>query len=414
VRIKAFLVIAFVLAASVVVVSSAPAGVGLADEPCPDANGPNTNTCPAGTVGVAYAIQFKEAEGSGCGPGKQTFTVDSGTFPPGLTLASSGHVTGTPTQAGSFTFYVKIAEPIGEPNCAGSYGEKQFTIPINPAIPKLVIGPEQPGVPFSTVGAPFSLPMTSNLTDAKSWSIVDGSGSLPPGLQIGTTDGVITGTPTTAGTYPFTVRAVLNSDPHQRSDTKALAIVVRDPLAITVDELFDVSTRMARTELGVRFEAIFSATGGSGTNTWSIAGGSAPPGLELSATGTITGRPTTTGRYGFTVSVADTEGRTATYNAVVSVAARLAISTLVLRPGKVLQPYRQRIATTGGVEPEVRVKQGPIPRGIRFDRTLGVLSGTPLKAGTWRIVFEAVDSLGVKSVRTLVLRVLRAKPARGG
>jgi hypothetical protein len=161
--------------------------------------------------------------------------------------------------------------------------------------------------------------------------------------------------------------------------------------------------------MGVRFEAVFSATGGSGTNTWSIAGGALPDGFALSPTGTITGRPTATGRYSFTVSVADTEGRTATFSAIVSVAARLAISTLVLRPGKVGKPYRQRIGTTGGVEPEVRVKQGPITRGLRFDRTLGVLSGTPLKAGTWRIVFEAVDSLGVKSVKTLLLRVVPAK-----
>jgi hypothetical protein len=93
--------------------------VGIADEPCPTVAGENTNTCPAGTVGVPYTIQFKEAEGSGCGPGKQKFTVDSGTFPPGLSLASSGHVSGTPTQAGSFEFYIKIAEPLGEPGCAG-------------------------------------------------------------------------------------------------------------------------------------------------------------------------------------------------------------------------------------------------------------------------------------------------------
>lgn len=99
---------------SLAVVSSAPAGVGIADEPCPTIAGENTNTCPVGTVGQPYAIQFREAEGSGCGPGKQTFTVDSGTFPPGLTLASSGHVSGTPTSDGSFRFYVKIAEPQGE------------------------------------------------------------------------------------------------------------------------------------------------------------------------------------------------------------------------------------------------------------------------------------------------------------
>ncbi|HUG63697.1 MAG TPA: hypothetical protein VMK83_00615, partial [Gaiellaceae bacterium] len=69
--------------ASAVAVSSALAG-GIADDPCPTVAGEHTNTCPAGTVGVAYSIRFHEAEGSGCGPGRQTFKVDSGTFPPGL------------------------------------------------------------------------------------------------------------------------------------------------------------------------------------------------------------------------------------------------------------------------------------------------------------------------------------------
>ena len=69
--------------------SGAPAG-GIADEPCPNARGEQTNTCPAGTVGVPYSLRFVESEGSGCGSGRQTFHLDSGLLPPGLILTPEG------------------------------------------------------------------------------------------------------------------------------------------------------------------------------------------------------------------------------------------------------------------------------------------------------------------------------------
>ena len=68
--------------------------------------------------------------------------------------------------------------------------------------------------------------------------------------------------------------------------------------------------------------------------------------------------------------------------------------------------YRQKIVTTGGVIPKVlRVTKGPLPRGIRYDRALGVLSGTPTRPGTYRITFDAVDALKVHSTKTLRLVV---------
>lgn len=383
--------------AATVVVSSAPAGVGIHDEPCPTVAGENTNTCPQATVGAPYSIRFREADGSGCGPGLQTFAIDSGAFPPGLTLASSGQVSGAPTEAGMFTFYVRINEPVGLPGCAGSQSEKRFTIPVVPGVPKLTIGPES--APTGTVSTPYSLQMTATVSDPKTWSIV--AGALPPGLALGATDGLISGMPSTFGTYTFTVRAAL---PDQRTDTKALGIVVRNPLAI--------AGTVPPSEVGVRVSAPFAATGGSAVYTWSLTG-ELPPGVTFAPNGTISGTPTAAGTFSYAVTVADNEGRTASYTGSATVAERLAITTGPLRAGKVGRFYQAKLRTAGGVGPVTwRIKRGPLPRGVRFDRTLALLSGTPTRARTYRIIVEARDSLGVRSIETLVLVVRAAKTSK--
>ena len=397
----------FVLAALAVatVVSTATAGVGIADEPCPTVAGEHTNTCPPGTVGVPYSIQFREAEGSGCGPGKQTFTVDSGTFPPGLALETSGVVSGVPTQAGGFTFYVKIAEPVGEVGCQGSVGEKRFTIPINPGVPKLTLGPET--APVGTVSAAYSLQMTATVPDPKTWSIV--AGTLPPGLAINASTGLISGTPQTAGSYPFTVHAAIDA---QRTDTKALTIDIRNQLAIVVPELptTPAGQPITRWEVGVPFTAPYRATGGTESYTWRLAAGALPRGLALAADGSISGRPTLPGVFRFTISVADTEGRQATAAARLIVAPRLAIVRRPLRLGILGKIYRAKLTTTGGVAPRTwRVMFGPLPRGLRLDRELGVVWGSPRRPGRYWVRLEVVDALGLKSAKNFLIRIAAPK-----
>lgn len=399
---RLLLILVLALSASIGIVSDA-AGGDFADEPCPDQGG--TATCPAGTAGVPYSTTIKLKDGSGCGPGLTTWSVTSGTFPPGLSLSSDGVISGTPAEAGNFTFYITVSYPVlVDPPCNGGFSDKQFTIPINPGVPKLTIGPEQSGVPISTAGTAFSLQMTSNLPDAKTWSVSEGA--LPAGLALDATTGAISGTPTTAGTYGFTVRAIIAD---QRSDTKALSIVVRDPVAIVAPDL-ETSSEVPGSEVGVRFDALLSATGGTGTYTWSRTEGALPGGIVLGPTGAIEGRPTRAGNYSFTITATDAEGRTARYEGALEVASRLAVSALVLRPGTVGKFYQAALRTSGGVGPMAwRIQRGPLPRGILFDRERATFFGTPGRARTYRIGVQVVDALGVKVTRTLTLVVRAAK-----
>jgi hypothetical protein len=393
------------------------------DSVCPDVAGENTATCSPGTVGVPYSLTFKEREGSGCGPGKQTFAFDSGSLPPGLSVRSDGLLSGTPTQAGTFKFFVKMSEPKDEPEtCSASESEREFTLVINPGVPpppppppppplpKLTIGPEQSGVPNGTVGTSYSLPMTANLPDGKAWSIA--AGALPPGLSIGTSDGVISGTPTVAGTYSFTVLAVIDA---QRSDTQELAIVVHDPLVVAPEPTFESngSNQAPLSEVGRPYRFALSATGGSQVYAWTLSAGSLPRGLRFWANGSIVGRPRVEGEFPFAVAVRDSEGRTATYEGLLEVAPRLELLKLrPLRPARVGKVYRWTFTTTGGIEPTAwRVPRGRLPRGVRLDRELGLLTGVPRKAGRYRFRVQVRDDLGVPSTRTFLLKVAGA-PAK--
>lgn len=355
---------------------------------------------PTGVVGSHYSHRFSApaagGSGAGCDP-PYLFAVDSGALPPGLSLGSNdGVVRGTPTQAGSFSFWVSIKDdPTDKPWCNPLSAEREFTITI---LDRLVIGPES--IAPGTVGVPYSVAMTASLPGPKAWSLVQGT--LPPGVTLDGVKGVISGTPTAAGSYSFTVRGVLDAS---RSDTKALTLVVRDPVTIAVSQGFSTA-HTARAEVGAAFRAALTASGGTGAYTWTVSRGAFPVGLALARTGAVSGRPRETGTYRFTVTAADAEGRAAAFDAVVRVAARLAIATLPLRAARVGRPYRARLRSSGGLQPvRWRIASGVPPRGLRLDPASGIIAGIPTVAGSYRVRVECIDALGVRAVaaRTLIV-----------
>jgi large repetitive protein len=384
--------------------SSAPAGNY--DEQAMGCTGQDPGICPTGTEGQPYSIPIELTgdEDEGCDVHK----VDSGTFPPGLTVNSdAARIEGTPTQAGSYRFYLEVTLFTCSYPC-GSKCESQdeFVININAGLAKLTIGPEAttPG----TTGAPYSLQMTASVPDAKTWTVT--SGTLPPGLALDASTGMISGTPTAAGQFDFQVLAKVNSD--TRTDTKSLAIVVRDPVAIAGSEPF-TEVRRAQSEVSAPFEAMLVASGGTGTYTWALTSGILPTGLTL-ADGAIAGIPTEAGAYPFIATVTDSEGRIANYPGRIVVAEKLAVATLLLRRGKVGKRYGWKVRTLAGVKPVMwRILRGPLPRGIRFDRTTGILSGIPKRPGRYRVAFEATDVLGITAAKTLRIDVAAApKPKK--
>ena len=114
-------------------------------------------------------------------------------------------------------------------------------------------------------------------------------GSLPSGLTLDPTSGIISGDPTSSGTSSFTVQA-----PTPAGDTP-----VSQALSITVDpaQPFSItSTSLPTTAQGVYYQQVLSAKGGTWPYTWALTGGALPTGLKLLPDGVIDGEATSRGR----------------------------------------------------------------------------------------------------------------------
>jgi hypothetical protein len=285
---------------------------------CSAANGSflSSGVCelPDATVGVPYQQgQLVTSHGAG-----GTLTVVSGSLPPGLSLpatftGSSDTVGGTPADPGvepTYQFTVQGTGDQGQP----LYQVYWITVDQNVPLSVNASGGTDLG---GTVGQTFfAYFFPSGGARPFSWSVA--SGQLPPGLTLESPYGPrdagdeLAGTPTTAGTYTFTMRL---TDFDGQQATQQFTTTIDPPLQIT-------PTLPAGT-VGVPYSHDLIATGGAPPYSWSIfANDPLPPGLSLGTTAPdynniLTGTPTQAGTFSFLIQVTDTQGHSV--NATVSV-----------------------------------------------------------------------------------------------
>ena len=336
-----------------------------------------------------------------------TSSSSTASLPPGLSLTRDGVISGVPTSAGTWRFWLwdrDLTFAQGGPDWCQreDKSEREFIIFIDPG---LAIVNES--VKAGSVGQPYTETLTAKQVTTltpptgadvqASWSLE--SGALPPGLAL-SPQGQLTGTPTTEGSWGFVIRAQSGST----LDSKAYALAVRQPLS--VKSPFGPA-RPPSSEVGIRLGKTFTVTGGSGPYTWALMSGALPPGVILDATkGTVAGTPQAAGVFAFSVSATDSEGRGTTSAATLTVAPRLTIRTLRLKPATVASTYQMKLATLGGVQPvKWSVVSGKLPPGLKLSQTTGTISGTPRTSGSSRVTLGARDALGARSQKTLVLRV---------
>ena len=175
-----------------------------------------------------------------------------------------------------------------------------------------------------------------------------------------------------------------------------------------------ISGTLAAGVMGTAYSSGLSATGGTPGYTWSVVSGSLPGGLTLAAgTGSISGTPSASGTFSFTVQVSDSSNPVQTQTAAVSITVAptpvapvlLTIATSSLAAGTDGAAYTQSLLATGGT-PGYRwsITGGSLPAGLTLAGT-GVISGTPTVSGTFGFTAMVSDSSNPVQTKSAALSI---------
>jgi hypothetical protein len=342
-----------------------------------------TTSLPGADEGEAYSATLSAT--GGVGP--YTWTVASGFLPDGLTLDTSTGVIGGTVARGSGPYTVTIE--VSDSENPAATAEQSLTVNVIPS-PVPIIVTQGPLTAVATTPYSQTLEATGGVAPY-TWSVV--SGSLPAGLSLDSSTGVISGTPQEQGTGTdnFTIQAADSGNPPATGDQAYTMTVTLPPLAIATTSLPTAVT-------GNYNSAGLSATGGLAPYTWTLASGSSlPAGLSLdSSAGVISGTPTMAGSYTFTIQTADSENPPATITQVYTlvVAPHVAITTTTLPNGALNTDYLATLTATGGVAPYTWTLAigSSLPPGLTLNSSTGVLAGIPTAPEVYTFTIRATDS----------------------
>jgi hypothetical protein len=276
------------------------------------------------------------------------------------------------------------------------------TAPVKEDAPPVPVTIATSELPDATAGIRYTQGLSlSSGRPPFTWALA--GGSLPPGLSL-SSGGLISGTPTLAGVFNFTVRA---TGARRQSNTKSLTLLVK--LQLSPSKL---PNGVAGTAYNVRLAVV---AGGTPPYTWEIEGGLLPDGLTLSPNGVLSGTPTRGGPSTFMVGIADARGATASFVWTLVVDwVRISVTPTTLPSGRSGVPYRAALGATGGRPPYrfLLVSERPLPEGLTLSRE-GVLAGTPTApAGVYTFTILVADATGAPGSITYTLTLAASQRLR--
>jgi len=266
-------------------------------------------------VGVAYNAVSSVSGGSA----PYSFRISSGSLPPGLVLnPTTGSITGTPSVAGTydFTLYVSNLYLSTLGNQHSSINSDGVSVPRN----IYGSGPASIVVSASPSGATLSIsPGSATLQSlAQQQFTATISGSADTALTWSASAGTITSTgafkaPLVTNNLSVILTATSVADPKTHA---AVAVTVTPTPSLTI-----ATAAIPGADAGTTYTATLAAIGGVTPYQWSLASGSLPKGIQIQASGVVTGMTALTGSYPFTAKVIDASGHSATLGLALTVSA---------------------------------------------------------------------------------------------
>jgi len=337
----------------------------------------STTSMPSMTQGSAISTPIVATGGAT----PYTFAVTAGALPSGLSLNSStGVISGTPGASGAYSFKITVTD------FASSSASDTYTGTIATGAPPVTLTISPTFLTATALGTPFSETITvGGGTGPYTWSVF--LGALPGGLSLNASTGVISGTPSAPGAYSFTLQV---RDSASNTGTQGFSgSVSGTALAITTATLPGMID-------GSAYSQTVTATGGVSPYTFSVSSGALPYPVTLApSTGVISGTPGPSGAYGFTITVTDNIGGTAS-QAYSGTGAALSISTTSMGLITHGTPFTKTIVAVGGVGSPYTFSlyAGTLPAGLSLAPSTGVISGTPSAVGHYSFDIEVMDPAG--------------------
>ena len=349
-------------------------------------------TLPSMEVGVPYSYQFRASGGA---PPYSYFVYQNTRLPSGLDLSAAGEVSGRPLTANAsnpFTIIVRdsTAVTIGLCDFQVSVIANRFAI-VSTSLAR------------ASVGVSYSSTIQTNGGVAPLRFELLG-GSYPPGLQ-GFANGLISGTPTTAGNYTMRFRV-----------TDANSNIANGEVTLSVDgpSLRFETSALPSGEAGLAYSTVLRLSGNPGNASFQVLGGQLPPGLSLLPNGALSGTPTSAGDYTFNVR-GNAGSATVDSAFTIRIAASSGPLRLVEWPSllRIGLPFNSQIPSLGAKgELRFSLLEGVIPAGLIVSSS-GQVSGTPRVSGNFTQRWRAADGSGASAERiySLSIETARAFPS---
>jgi cyclophilin family peptidyl-prolyl cis-trans isomerase len=339
-------------------------------------NGPPPSTA---VVGTAYNFAYTAS-----GFPVPTFS-HTGTLPPGLSLSSTGVISGTPTAAGTYSGIVVTAS-----NGIGVAPTQTISITVD-QIPSITSAAPAAGI----VGTAYTHTYAATGSPAPTYSLT--AGALPGGLSVSTA-GVISGTPNTAGTFTGTITSTNRAG----SFPQAFSITINQAPAFTS------SVPTTTGLLGTAY-SFTSAASGFPAPTFSVPANTLPTGLNLNpTTGVISGTPSATGVFSGTLTASNGIGSNATQAFTITINQAPAFtSSTPTNSGTFNTAYNFSCTASGFPAPSFSVATGALPTGLSLS-TSGVISGTPTAAGTYTGTLSASNGIGSAASQSFSITIQQA------